>query len=94
MITDNSTFRVLPDVMVSGEGQANFVTNLASGDVFELNSTARIAFDAAREGRTLVEVADLLQERYPDVSAAELHGDLQEVMQDLVRRGVLMVANE
>ncbi len=83
-----------PDLLVSGGEAAHFVTDLESGDVFELNSTAHGILQEVKTGATVQAMCESLARQYPEVDRAELEADLFDVLDDLVRRGILADAGD
>jgi coenzyme PQQ synthesis protein D (PqqD) len=88
-LTPATRFRARPGVVLSGKGDARFLTDLSSGQVYELNETAAAVFEVARLGAGEAEVAAALAAKYPEVPSDELGRDAREVLADMVRAGVL-----
>lgn len=66
-----------PGVLVSRQGKAGFLTDLDSGNVFELNDVATRILEALRPGRTLAEAVQLIQQSHPEQPPDELAQDVK-----------------
>jgi hypothetical protein len=77
-------------VMTREMGDETVILDLASGTYFSLNPVGTRFWQLVREGRTLAQACDLMQDEY-DVAREQLETDLQRLAQDLVARGLLVV---
>lgn len=82
-------YRARPGLVLSAKGEAHFLTDLGTGQVWELNGTAAFIFEAASRGQPVAEVGEALAARHPEVPRGELERDLAELLDDLLRLGVL-----
>jgi len=88
----DARFAASPDVLLSGEGAERFVTDLASGAVYQINESASLVFERARSGASLAGIEDALCAAYPDVPRDELARDARDLLGELVGRGILKPA--
>lgn len=93
MVARDTRFRGRPGLVVSSKGDARYLTDLDTGQVWELNETAAFIFETARQGMPLPQLAVALAERYPEVPRDELERDAQELLEELVRSGMLEPAS-
>ncbi len=89
MIADGARFQARPGVVLTGNDAARFATDLASGEVFELNETAAIVYEAAAAGRSVGDVVNALAERYPEVPREEIERDARDLLTELERHGLV-----
>jgi hypothetical protein len=82
-------FRIRPGLVVTSKGEARFLTDLGTGQVWELNETAALIVEAAGQGRSAKEIAAVLAERYPEVPRSEVERDLHDLLGELLRSGML-----
>jgi hypothetical protein len=80
------------DVLLSGDGEEKYLTDIASGAVFQVNETAGLIFETARAGKPLAGIEDALAATYPDVPRGELARDVRASLAEFVERGLLKPA--
>ena len=89
MLRPDARFRARQGLVVSTKGDARYMTDLGTGEVWELNETAALLFESAGRGLPLGEVAALLAARFPEVPREEVQRDAEELLDELVRMGLL-----
>jgi hypothetical protein len=88
----DARFAASSDVLVSGEGEERYLTDVGSGAVFQVNETAGLIFESARDGKPIAGIEDALAATYPDVPREELARDLRASLAEFVERGLLRPA--
>lgn len=82
-------FRPRPGVVASRQGEARYLTDTATGKVFELNEPALRIFEALGRGEDEAALLATLRAAYPGVSPAELARDARALLEELVRAGLV-----
>jgi hypothetical protein len=92
-VEGTARFSLREGVLVTGRDEgARFVTDVDSGDLYEVNETALRILEAAREGRCLDEIVTDLRALHPEVPEATLRGDAADVLAEMERRSLLVRA--
>jgi hypothetical protein len=89
LATDGERYRAREGLVVSGDGESRFLTDLSTGNVYELNETAILIFEAARDGETVAGIIERMAKTYPEVPREELDRDARDAVEDFVRAGIL-----
>jgi Coenzyme PQQ synthesis protein D (PqqD) len=84
------TAEVPSQVMTREMGDETVILDLASGTYFSLNPIGTRFWQLVREGRTLAQMCDAMQDEY-EVARDQLEADLQRLADDLVGRGLLVI---
>lgn len=85
-------FAASADVLLSGEGELVYLTDLGSGNVFQVNATAALVFELAREGHPYHAMRAALAGRYPDVPSDEIAQDVRESLAEFVQLRLMRLA--
>lgn len=85
----SAPFRSMPHVILTGEGSTRFLTDTVAGDIFEVNTTAALVFEAAREGLDLDAIVGRLRDAHPTADPARLALDVGAILEDFVGNGLL-----
>lgn len=84
------TAEVPSQVMAREMGDETVILDLASGTYFSLNPIGTRFWQLVREGRTLAQMCDALEDEY-DVARDQLEADLQRLADELVSRGLMVI---
>lgn len=84
------TAEVPSQVMTREMGDETVILDLASGTYFSLNPIGTRFWQLVREGRTLAQMCDVMQDEY-EVARDQLEADLQRLANELVGRGLLVI---
>lgn len=82
-------YRRHKDIVLSEGTASRYATNLATGDVHELNATAALILQKVMEGTPVVEIVEALAAQYDDVPRDELERDVREALKEMARAGLL-----
>lgn len=90
MVARDARVRAREGLVVSAKGEAHYITDLATGQVWEMNATAALLFEAARKGATVKALSDALAAKHPEVPRDEVERDAAELVEEMVRAGLLV----
>jgi hypothetical protein len=87
------TFRHNPDVVSSRLGNAGVLVHLKTNRILELNVTGMRIWELVGEELPLEAIADRLRQEF-DVAPAVVQVELQQLIGDLSREGLIDVADD
>lgn len=77
-------------LVTTHESGARFLTDLDTGQMFEMNEEGVRILDAAKEGRSLDEIVAHMASAYPEVPAETLRQDTRDLIEALLGHSLLV----
>lgn len=86
---NDDRYQLAPEVVLSRDDQAHFLTDMRSGELYALNPSAAVILDALRQGASESELADTLGRVFPDTIREPLLADIRAILATTLDAGVV-----
>ena len=91
--TGKSDLSVNPRIVMQPMSDGAMLMDTASGDCFELNRLGVEIWTALCDGRSTQEIADELMRKY-SADSATVSSDVESLIEDLARNGILILSGQ